>query len=287
MHKLYQFLKICKAIFVAFGIIMKKIFFVALISIFFIKVNAQQQQFIINVSAVNNKVKVEWQNPYGDSVVQLNIQRSWDSVKNFRTVFVPLSPELPQNGYVDDVPGNTSMYYRAFYVLGNGSFFFTKAKKVTSGLDFTDEISQKEANDTSFLVTIHDDDSVIAQLNYEGYKHFKDSIINYTKDTLYSLTDADVLIRYYDNNVRWMPSPHVYTNTDGYVQIFLNDALQNNYRIKFLDENRKPLFTIQHVTQPQLLLDKTDFMHSGWFYFELYENDKLKERNKFYVPKDF
>lgn len=267
-------------------IIMKKLFLFVLVTIFFTRINAQQK-FVVNVSAANNKVKVEWINPYGDSVVQLNIQRSWDSVKNFRTVFVPLSPELPQNGYVDDVPGNTSMYYRAFYVLGNGSFFFTKAKKVTSGLDFTDEISQKEANDTSFLVTIHDDDSVIAQLNYEGYKHFKDSIINYTKDTLYSLTDADVLIRYYDNNVRWMPSPHVYTNTDGYVQIFLNDALQNNYRIKFLDENRKPLFTIQHVTQPQLLLDKTDFMHSGWFYFELYENDKLKERNKFYVPKDF
>jgi hypothetical protein len=84
-----------------------------------------------------------------------------------------------------------------------------------------------------------------------------------------------------------VPSPHVYTNADGYVQILLNDALQKNYRIKFLDETRKPLFTIQHVTQPQLLLDKTDFMHSGWFYFELYENDKLKERNKFYIPKDF
>lgn len=266
---------------------MKKIFLLTLISIFFIKLNAQQKPFLVNVSAVNNKVKVEWRNPYGDSIVQLNIQRSWDSVKDFRTIFVPLSPELPQNGYVDETAGYPGMYYRAFYVLADGSFFFTKAKKVSSGSDFTNDISPEQTNNKNFLVTIHDDDSVIAQLTYDEYRHFKDSIINYTRDTLYSLTDADVLLRYFNNNVAWAPSPHVYTTTDGYVQIFLSDALQNNYRLRVFDENHKQLFVIQHITQPQLLLDKTDFLHSGWFYFELYENDKLKERNKFYIPKDF
>ncbi|HEY2727003.1 MAG TPA: hypothetical protein VGI61_07515, partial [Parafilimonas sp.] len=67
----------------------------------------------------------------------------------------------------------------------------------------------------------------------------------------------------------------------------LTDALQNAYKLRVLDENRKQLFVIQHITQPQLLLDKTDFMQSGWYFFELFENDKLKERNKFYIPKDF
>ncbi|HYJ62615.1 MAG TPA: hypothetical protein VEV62_02645 [Parafilimonas sp.] len=264
---------------------MKRIFLVALSVIFYL--HLQAQQFAINVSAVNNKVRIEWVNPYRDSVVQLNIQRSWDSVKNFRTIFVPLSPELPQNGYVDETAGYPGMYYRAFYVLANGSFFFTKAKKVTSGLDFTNEVPVEQANDTSFLVTIHDDDSVIAQLSYNGYKHFKDSIINYTRDTLYSLSDADILIRYYNNDIKWIPSTHVFTTSDGYVQIYLADALQNNYKLRVLDENHKQLFVIQHITQPQLLLDKTDFMQSGWYYFELFENDKLKERNKFYIPKDF
>ena len=54
-------------------------------------VNAQQK-FQLHVSKAGDvKVKVEWTNPFGDSIVQLNIQRSWDSAKNFRTVFVPLS----------------------------------------------------------------------------------------------------------------------------------------------------------------------------------------------------
>ncbi len=266
---------------------MKNIFLL-LTTFAFAGVVSAQQNFQVAVSkASDTKVKIEWQNPFGDSVVQLNVQRSWDSVKNFRTIFVPLSPELPQNGYIDETGGYNTQYYRIFYVLGNGSFFFTKPKKTTTGSDFTNEITQDQATDKNFLITVHDDDSAIATLNYDSYKRFRDSIVNYTRDTLYSLTDADVLIRYYNNDIKWIPSSHVFTNTDGYVQIFLADALQKNYRLRFYDENHKPIFSIQHVTQPQLLLDKTDFMHSGWFYFDLYEDNKVKERNKFYIPKDF
>jgi len=247
-----------------------------------------QQKFQVMVSGIGGtKVKVEWINPHGDSVVQLNVQRSWDSVKSFMTVFAPLSPELPQNGYIDERAGYTGMYYRVFYVLADGSFYFTKAQKVRTGSDFTEEISEEKAADKNFLVTVHDDDTVIAQLNYEAYKRFRDSIVNNTRDTLYSLTDADILIRYYNNDIVWVPSTHVFTNSDGYVQIYLADAQQKNYRLRFLDEHRKLLFNIKRVPQSKLLLDKTDFMRSGWFYFELYEDDKVKERNKFYIPKDF
>ena len=263
---------------------MKKIFLFAVI-IFSVHI-LKAQQFVVNVATLgNNKVKVEWLNPYGDSVVQINIQRSWDSAKNFRTVFAPLSPELPQNGYVDDNPNG--YYYRAFYVLADGKFFFTKGKKVTTGQDFTNEASQQQIADTNFLVTIHDDDTTISQLSYTAFKHFKDSIITNTRDTLYSLSDADVLLRYFNNDIKWIASKNIFTAADGNVQILLVDAATNNYRLKVLDENHKLLFNIPHITQPQLLLDKTDFMHSGWFYFELYQNDKIKERNKFYVPKDF
>jgi len=268
---------------------MKNVFFFLLsIFVFGNILHAQQGRLNVAVSKLTDtKVKIEWTNPYGDSIVQLNVQKSWDSVRNFRTVFVPLSPELPQNGYVDETNGYNMQYYRVFYVLGNGTFFFTKAKKVASGSDFTNEIPEDQKVDTNLIVTVHDDDTVIAQLNYKQYKRFKDSIINFTKDTLYSLTDADVLLRYYSNNVGWIPSTRVFTNTDGYVQIFLADALQKNYRIRFFDEHHKPLFNIQHVDQVQLILDKTNFMRSGWFYFELFEDNKVKERNKFYIPKDF
>jgi hypothetical protein len=172
-------------------------------------------------------------------------------------------------------------------VLADGRFFFTSGKRATTGSDFTNDITEDQKADTNFLVTIHDDDSVIVQLNYTGYKRFRDSIVNYTRDTLFSLTDADVLIRYFNNNIHWVPSIHVFTNGDGFVQIYLADAAQKNYRLRVFDEGHQPVFNIQHVKEAQLLLDKTNFVHSGWFYFELYENDRLSERSKFYVPKDF
>jgi len=36
-----------------------------------------------------------------------------------------------------------------------------------------------------------------------------------------------------------------------------------------------------------LTLDKSNFIHAGWFKFELYEDGQLKEKNKLLIPKDF
>ena len=36
-----------------------------------------------------------------------------------------------------------------------------------------------------------------------------------------------------------------------------------------------------------LTLDKTNFYHAGWFTFELYNDEKLVEKHKFYLAKDF
>jgi hypothetical protein len=41
------------------------------------------------------------------------------------------------------------------------------------------------------------------------------------------------------------------------------------------------------VKEVQLVLDKADFIHAGWFSFDLFEDGKLKEKNRFYIPKEF
>jgi hypothetical protein len=57
--------------------------------------------------------------------------------------------------------------------------------------------------------------------------------------------------------------------------------------VKFFEENGNPIFEIQHIREPQLILDKSNFLHAGWFFFELYEDEKLKEKSKFFLSKDF
>jgi hypothetical protein len=85
----------------------------------------------------------------------------------------------------------------------------------------------------------------------------------------------------------FVPSYYVYTNRDGYVFINLPDASKKKYHIKFFEENDNFLFEIKTIKEPALTLDKANFMHAGWFKFELYHDDKLVERNKFYLSKEF
>ena len=85
----------------------------------------------------------------------------------------------------------------------------------------------------------------------------------------------------------FIPSYYVYTNKDGYVFINLPDASKKKYHIKFFEENDNFLFEIKTIKEPALTLDKANFMHAGWFKFELYHDDKLVERNRFYLSKEF
>ena len=85
----------------------------------------------------------------------------------------------------------------------------------------------------------------------------------------------------------FVPSLHVYTFKDGYVQVNLPDDADKKYNIKFFEDDGTFLFELKDIKQRTFKLDKTNFYHAGWFRFELYENDALKEKHKFYLQKDF
>jgi hypothetical protein len=61
---------------------------------------------------------------------------------------------------------------------------------------------------------------------------------------------------------------------------------QHRYHVVFFEEDGSELFRIKAIKEPELILDKTDFIHAGWFSFELFEDDKLKERNKLLLLKE-
>jgi hypothetical protein len=84
----------------------------------------------------------------------------------------------------------------------------------------------------------------------------------------------------------YVPSKRVYTGKDNNVVLNLSDAMQKKYMVKFFDEDDTPLFEITRIPEPYLVLEKVNFMHAGWFFFELYENGVLIEKHKFFVPKD-
>lgn len=306
------------------------------------------------------KISISWINPY-PSCNQLAVQRSTDSI-NFRTIFSAQSPELPRNGYVDNkVPAAPKVYYRLFYVLAGGNYFFTAIKNATEsgGTDEkeddlsarvytpTEPIKDNELNKdtaaskeiTEKIIRLYRRGQFLSQLNTQAYKNFRDSIIQftqdslsliksgeinwkpfipkpkeyvsvfvkdtllvqielpffrrfkdsiatYTKDTLTNITTFRAELGRFIPKFVWKPSVYVFTNNTGYLKISLPAQDFELYRIVFFDHEEKELFRVNKIKEAELVLDKANFKRSGWFNFELYKNNDLIEKNKFFLQKD-
>jgi hypothetical protein len=130
-------------------------------------------------------------------------------------------------------------------------------------------------------------DSVISQVSEKLFKRFRDSVVHKTKDTIAFASVDTITIKPYIPPVVYKPSKFVYTEKDGNIAIMLPEAGTRKYAVKFFDNEENPLFEIKEVKESAVVLDKTNFMRAGWFRFELYEDGKLKEKHRFFIPKDF
>ena len=249
-----------------------------------------------------DRVTISWTNAY-ESLVQLNVQRSYDSLRNFSTVYSATSPELPQNGYTEVKPATNRIFYRIFYVLEGGSYFFTKSKRASGATyagaatnESKDIIGKRDLTNSAFssvvpgdkrIVTIKIRDSIFKRLSVNSFRNFRDSILRQTRDTIYLINDSIIGVSPYLMVAAYKASAYVYVNKDGYINISVPQVNEKKYNVKFFEENGTALFEINMVKDSPLILDKANFIHSGWFLFELYEDNKLKEKNRLYIPKDF
>ena len=82
------------------------------------------------------------------------------------------------------------------------------------------------------------------------------------------------------------PSLYVFSHPDGNIRIQVpNRARLARYRIKFYESDQRFLFELKNLPAPSFQLDKINFLHSGWFLFELYEDSRLIEKHKVYLDK--
>ena len=76
----------------------------------------------------NARIVISWVNQY-DSLKQINIQTSHDSLKNYRTLVSMTDPNAKLNGFADNKAPNDHMFYRLFIVQRDGKYFFSSPKK--------------------------------------------------------------------------------------------------------------------------------------------------------------
>jgi hypothetical protein len=134
-------------------------------------------------------------------------------------------------------------------------------------------------------------DSVIRKLAGSQVRHFSDSLVKLTKDTLLFVNADTLQINpyieiYKEPKEVYKISTYVFTTKDGNVNIALADCTRKKYYVAFYETDNTPVLEVKDIKDPMLIIDKTNFGHAGWFRFELYEDGKLKEKNKFLIPKE-
>lgn len=233
---------------------MKKL--ILLISILFqVTSSLDAQDSLPNFSVRNvgkNRIIVGWKNTF-ETIKQISIQRSFDSLSGYKTILTVADPTAPINGYADTKAVNDHMFYRLYILLDKGVYLFSPAKKPV--LD-----TMRKAVDIEKVNAVPPADSVLAP-NF--------GLNNKARPEVF------------------VPSLHVFTFRDGYVQVNLPDEEDKKYNIKFFDEDNVFLFELKNIKERTFKIDKSNFYHSGWFKFELYEDVKLIEKHKFYLNKDF
>jgi len=227
---------------------------------------------------------ISWKNNFGDNLTVLNIQRSTDSVKGFRTVYSVNNLTLTANAYTDNKPAPGADYYRMYYMLKNGSYYFTKAKKIATGF-VQDNLLSELANGKT--ITIEGEHP--RKLAYDQLNRLKDSVVNLTSDTLYFVNDSTIQYVKY-NAVAAMAntttdltpvSKFLYLNADSYIVLKFPERDLSEYSMTIFKQNGTSiLFKIPKFEQSELILSKSSFLRSGWYPYEIYKDGKLQERSR-------
>lgn len=270
------------------------IIFFFLLFVFWVNAQDTLPNFTVRQLA-KGKVQVSWINPF-NKMVQLIVQRSFDSTKYFRSIFSSQSPWLPQNGFVDNnAPQDYKVFYRIQYVFEGGEYFFTSSKAA----DKFDNIRVESINDdpaanegnknAKKIIKVYRNtkDTLVAEVDYKNYKRFRDSVYRNTKDTLRNTEyDDEVIIKPYIPKPVWKASAFVFTNEKGYIRIVLPNFSKHKYKLVFFNEQGDEVLLIRHIKEDDLVLDKSNFRQNGWYYFELYQDDKVFDKNKIYIIND-
>ena len=104
---------------------MYKLIIILFLSLLLQKISVAQDTLPkISVTHLGNKVLVSWTNPF-TSLTTINIQRSYDSLRNFTTIGSVLNVSAKTNGFVDSKEFMPAQYYRLFISFEGGTYIFT------------------------------------------------------------------------------------------------------------------------------------------------------------------
>lgn len=247
------------------------------------------------VNKGNNRIVISWNNKY-PQLKQLSIQRSTDSLSNFKTLITVPDPNNKQNGFLDSKAPNDKMFYRLYILVDGANFIFSKSKRPANDSIRTallSDTSSKSIKDSNYLKVVEKiisqnlPDSALTTEELLILRRYRNSKQDLYSDPTVQRGNGNGTLKTKNKPDVVIPQYRIVANKDGLVRISLLDFGNKNYSIKFYEDDDTFLFELKNIKEASLMLEKSNFYHSGWFRSELYEGDKLVEKNRFFIPKDF
>ena len=211
----------------------------------------------LTVKSIGKKIIVSWRNEYKKPVSAITIQRSYDSLRNFTSIGSVLNPQNRENGFADDNAPYDRMYYKVLISFEGGAYVFTPAYRPIK-------------EEPMILVKTADGRDSMAINPLE-------EVYNAAKDTAIVPPPVVGAVK---------QSQRLFSAKDNSIVLSLPDAKTKKYIVKFFDEDDRQIFEINKIVDDFLIIEKVNFVRSGSYHFEIFENGILLEKNKVVVPKD-
>ncbi|MFN5344954.1 MAG: hypothetical protein ACK5BU_06055 [Bacteroidota bacterium] len=292
----------------------------------FLASNAQDTLPQFSVKDIGkDRYVISWVNNY-PYTAQITIQRSFDSIRGYKSILTVPDPNAKQNGYADSKAINDHMFYRLYIQLENGRFLFTAAKQPSREIIITEpqpkpvlttsptvpqkkeELAPKQGSSTTPApvavainaennpANITTDEKTTAQVEpttentatreIPAVKRVEPIIVRLQNVRLGDSAKTPLAVTTKDDPNAYAPSLFVYTHPDGNIRIQVpNRARLSKYRLKFFESDKRFLFELRNLPAPNFQLDKINFLHGGWFLFELYEDTRLIEKHKLHLDR--
>ena len=292
----------------------------------FLAINAQDTLPQFSVKDIGKeRYVISWVNNY-PYTAQITIQRSFDSIRGYKSILTVPDPNAKQNGYADSKAINDHMFYRLYIQLENGRFLFTAAKQPSREIFITEpqpkpvlttsptvpqkkeELAPKQGSSTTpapvavainaennpAYITTDEKTTAEVELATENtvtreipaVKRVEPIIVRLQNVRLGDSAKTPLAVTTKDDPNAYAPSLFVYTHPDGNIRIQVpNRARLSKYRIKFFESDKRFLFELKNLPAPNFQLDKINFLHGGWFLFELYEDARLIEKHKLHLDR--
>ncbi len=203
-------------------------------------------------------VLLSWYNQY-DYIKGIAVQRSNDSVKNYKTIAYIEKNASGKGVYLDQKFQNGNNYYRLLVVF-------------SSDLNWYSNMAKMHVDSQSFV-------------KFYGSHIVNTSPVNEKPSDSLDNIPEPVPVNYSDPrlpNFQFRPSQSVYYDLfDKQIHVNLtpNKDFFNFYSIVFKNPmNKKTLLKINKLPKEKLLIDARNLNREGLFEFEVYKADKLMDR---------